>query len=85
MKSNGESAQLFYSYQARVHGRAVENGSMKAAVCTDCHGSRAILPASQPQSKVCRVNVPAACGKCHVEVASAFTCRKSRYGDRKIS
>ena len=39
MESNGQSAQPFFSYQDSVHGRAVENGSQKAAVCTDCHGS----------------------------------------------
>jgi len=72
MESNGESAQPFYSYQASVHGRAVENGSMKAAVCTDCHGSHGILPANQAQSPVYKFNVPATCGKCHVEVASTF-------------
>ncbi len=28
----------FHSYEESVHGRAVANGSTKAAVCTDCHG-----------------------------------------------
>jgi len=73
MESNGESAQAFYSYQASVHGRAVEKGSMKAAVCTDCHGAHEILPANQAQSPVYKTNVPATCGKCHADIANTFT------------
>ena len=72
MESNGESAQPFYSYQESVHGRAVENGSQKAAVCTDCHGSHGILRASDPRSSIFKLNVPATCGKCHLNVANTF-------------
>jgi cytochrome b subunit of formate dehydrogenase len=72
MESNGESAQPFYSYQESVHGRAVANGSQKAAVCTDCHGSHGILQASDSHSPIAKANVPATCGKCHVNVANAF-------------
>jgi cytochrome b subunit of formate dehydrogenase len=73
MESKGESAQLFFSYQESVHGRAVEKGSKKAAVCTDCHGAHAILSASEAQSPIYKFNVPATCGKCHTDVASTFT------------
>jgi hypothetical protein len=52
MESNGETAQPFLSYQSSVHGRAVANGSQKAAVCTDCHGVHQILPASDPKSPI---------------------------------
>ena len=72
MESNGESAQAFISYQQSVHGRAVERGSLKAAVCTDCHGAHQILPASDSQSPIYKANVPATCGKCHVQIESAF-------------
>ncbi|MGA7339720.1 MAG: cytochrome b/b6 domain-containing protein [Terracidiphilus sp.] len=72
MESNGESAQPFYSYQESVHGRAVKNGSAQAAVCTDCHGAHTILPANQAQSPIYRFNVPATCGKCHVDIAATF-------------
>ena len=72
MESNGQSAQAFYSYQDSVHGRAVENGSQKAAVCTDCHSAHDILPANQPQSPIYKFNVPTTCGKCHAEVANTF-------------
>jgi hypothetical protein len=73
MESNGESAQPFLSYQSSVHGRAVANGSQKAAVCTDCHGVHQILPASDPKSPISKVAVASTCGKCHTDVANTFT------------
>ena len=72
MESNGESAQPFLSYQSSVHGRAVANGSQKAAVCTDCHGVHQILPASDPKSPISKVAVASTCGKCHTDVANTF-------------
>ena len=72
MESNGRSAQPFISYQDSVHGRAVENGSQQAAVCTDCHSAHEILPANNPKSQIYKFNVPNTCGKCHVEVANTF-------------
>ena len=72
MEQNGQSAQAFYSYQESVHGRAVENGSQKAAVCTDCHGSHAILTAKDPQSPIYNFNVPNTCGKCHADIKNTF-------------
>ena len=55
-----------------MHGRAVENGSQKAAVCTDCHGAHEILPANDAKSPINKFNVPATCGKCHADVAERF-------------
>ena len=65
MESNGESGQPFISYQQSVHGLAIEKGSKKAAVCTDCHGSHEILPANNAKSPIYKFNVPSTCGKCH--------------------
>jgi cytochrome b subunit of formate dehydrogenase len=70
--SNGESAQSFVSYQESVHGLAVEKGSKKAAVCTDCHGAHEILPANDAKSPIYKFNVPATCGKCHTEISQTF-------------
>jgi len=72
MESNGESAQPFVSYQQSVHGRAIENGSTKAAVCTDCHGSHEILAANEQNSSIAKFNVPATCGKCHSAIQQTF-------------
>ena len=73
MESNGVSTAPFVSYQESVHGRAVENGSTKAAVCTDCHGSHEILAANQAKSPIYKFNVPATCGKCHADISKTFT------------
>ena len=70
--ANGVSAQTFVSYQESVHGRAIENGSQKAAVCTDCHGAHEILAANEDHSPIYKFNVPATCGKCHAEVTQTF-------------
>jgi cytochrome b subunit of formate dehydrogenase len=72
MESNGESAQAFVSYQQSVHGLAIEKGSKKAAVCSDCHGSHEILRANDSKSPINKFNVPATCGKCHSTVSQTF-------------
>ena len=72
MESNGESGQPFVSYQQSVHGLAIEKGSKKAAVCTDCHGAHEILPANDARSPIYKFNVPATCGKCHSVIEKAF-------------
>jgi cytochrome b subunit of formate dehydrogenase len=72
MESNGESGQPFISYQQSVHGLAIEKGSKKAAVCTDCHGSHEILPANNAKSPIYKFNVPSTCGKCHGTVQQTF-------------
>jgi cytochrome b subunit of formate dehydrogenase len=72
MESTGNSAQPFVSYQESVHGRAVENGSQSAAVCTDCHGAHDILPANDAKSLINKFNVPQTCGKCHAQIQSVY-------------
>ena len=72
MESNGESAQTFVSYKESVHGLAIEKGSKKAAVCTDCHGSHEILAANDSRSSIYKFNVPQTCGRCHTAVAQTF-------------
>jgi cytochrome b subunit of formate dehydrogenase/DnaJ-class molecular chaperone len=72
MESSGVSSAPFYSYEASVHGKAVAAGSEKAAVCTDCHGSHAILTAANPKSSIFKFNVPNTCGKCHANVKTKF-------------
>ncbi len=65
MASSGISSAPFLSYQQSVHGKAVASGSDKAAVCTDCHGTHDIRPATDPKSPINKFNVPATCAKCH--------------------
>ncbi|HUM05635.1 MAG TPA: cytochrome b/b6 domain-containing protein [Terriglobales bacterium] len=72
MGASGHSTQPFLSYEQSVHGRAVANGSDKAAVCTDCHGTHEILSANDAKSPIFKFNVPATCAKCHGPVKDEF-------------
>ncbi len=67
-----QGAQMVVSYQQSVHGHAVAEGSDKAAVCTDCHGSHDILDAKDSKSPIFKFNVPATCGKCHQGIEAQF-------------
>src|SRR5512146_1841575 len=54
------------AYNRGFHAKAIQNGVARAATCQDCHGSvHELLPASDPNSKVNHLNIPATCGSCH--------------------
>jgi len=55
-------------YATSVHGQRLKQGDKKVAVCTSCHTSHSILPASDARSSVYAVNVPATCNHCHGNV-----------------
>ena len=61
------------SYQSSIHGQALAKTPQgDAATCASCHGTHDILPPKDPDSKTFRLNIPATCGKCHLnpEIAS---------------
>jgi formate dehydrogenase gamma subunit len=72
MQGSGISDRPFLSYRESVHAKAVARGNTSAAVCTDCHNSHDIQPASNSQSSIAKVNIPATCGKCHRTEAGEF-------------
>ncbi len=73
MEASGLSTQAGTSYQESVHGKAVaSDGSSKAAVCTDCHGSHEIRTAADSKSPIFKFNVPTTCAKCHNDVKQEF-------------
>src|SRR3954449_2654916 len=72
MEKSGLSVQTVASYEQSVHGHAVANGSEKAAVCTDCHGTHEILDAKDSKSPIFKFNVPQTCGKCHETISREF-------------
>jgi len=72
MEKSGLSVQTVSSYEQSVHGHAVANGSDKAAVCTDCHGTHEILDAKDSKSSIFKFNVPLTCGKCHEQISKEF-------------
>ena len=72
MQGSGISDRPFLSYRESVHAKAMARGNSSAAVCTDCHNSHDIQPASNSQSSIAKVNIPATCGKCHQTEAAEF-------------
>jgi formate dehydrogenase gamma subunit len=72
MQGSGISDRLFLSYQESVHAEAIARGNISAAICTDCHNSHDIQPASNSQSSIATVNIPGTCGKCHRTEAGEF-------------
>jgi len=53
------------TYRFSYHGMANAEGSTKAAVCSSCHGTHDILPASDPRSTINPANLAKTCGQCH--------------------
>ena len=72
MQGSGISDRPFLSYRESVHAKALAQGNTSAAVCTDCHNSHDILPASDPRSPIAKVNIPATCSKCHKAETAEF-------------
>ncbi|MGA7522924.1 MAG: cytochrome b/b6 domain-containing protein [Acidobacteriaceae bacterium] len=60
------------AWRQGVHGRAIAQGNLSAASCSDCHGTHDILPASDPRSKIWKQNVGATCGRCHAAVYTTY-------------
>lgn len=57
-------------YLTSRHGKAVhQEGSDKAATCTDCHGGHAIRPPADPRSTVHPSHVADTCARCHSDAA----------------
>src|SRR5688572_19109802 len=72
MQGSGISDRPFLTYRESVHAKAVAQGNISAAVCTDCHNSHDIRPASDPQSPIAKVNIPGTCSKCHTSESAEF-------------
>ena len=72
MKGSGISDRPFLSYRESVHAKALAQGNISAAICTDCHKSHDILPAADPQSPIAKVNIPITCSKCHHSESAEF-------------
>lgn len=72
---------VYQLYMDSIHGRAItQSGLLVAATCSSCHGSHAILPPSDPMSRVYRGNIPQTCGSCHAGVLATY--RESIHGKK---
>ncbi len=66
------SARPFFNYKESVHGKALQKGDQKAAVCSDCHQSHDIKPPSDPSSTIFKSNVPFTCAQCHQAISEEY-------------
>ncbi|MFH1336800.1 MAG: cytochrome b/b6 domain-containing protein, partial [Candidatus Zixiibacteriota bacterium] len=55
----------YQAYMESVHGRSLKEDNIGVAVCSDCHKSHDLKPASDPASLNYRTNIPSTCGQCH--------------------
>jgi hypothetical protein len=52
-------------YKTSVHGKRLQQGDSKVAVCIDCHGVHDLRAGSDPRSKINPLNVAETCSRCH--------------------
>lgn len=57
------------SFDAGVHGAALQRNAVYAPDCKECHNYHTVLPASDPDSPTFKMKIPILCGKCHREGA----------------
>lgn len=67
-------------YEASAHGRAVVEGDLNAAVCTDCHGEHTIMRHGDAGASVSRSEVVNTCSACHADIE-----RMGMFADRVMN
>ena len=59
-------------FEQSIHGRAIRQGRLQAATCSDCHRAHEIRRGADPGSSIFKAHVAATCGQCHAKVAGQF-------------
>lgn len=52
-------------YRTSDHGKALEQGDIKVATCSSCHGTHTIRRSDDPASASFARNIPNTCAQCH--------------------
>lgn len=60
------------SFEASVHGAALQRGDIKAANCVDCHGAHDMNRAMTANARVSKMHVAETCAQCHAKTAHEF-------------
>ncbi len=78
--------KLSETYMETYHGKAYTLGYLKAARCSDCHGSHHILNMKNPESSVGQKNIVKTCKKCHKDANVEFTgyLTHATHNDNKV-
>lgn len=58
----------FDRYMRGIHAEGIAKGIGSAASCDDCHGIHDLKRASDPRSKVNKMQLPTTCSKCHNDI-----------------
>jgi hypothetical protein len=61
----GQRVDQVAEYFSSAHGKGLQQGNLRVATCTSCHGAHGIRPASHPYSKTHPLQVASTCGDCH--------------------
>ncbi|MBI1336889.1 MAG: hypothetical protein GC164_07995 [Phycisphaera sp.] len=69
---NGGKASLYETFRKSYHGQVGNLGSVRAARCSDCHGSHEILPPDDPDSTLHGLAKIQTCAKCHPKANANF-------------
>ncbi len=64
--------RVIENYSESVHSQAIAEGNLKAAACTDCHGTHDLRGAGDPNSGINRWRIPDTCGKCHTKIHDEY-------------
>ena len=62
-----ERVDQLSEYLTSGHGRRLQQGDDRVAVCADCHGAHGIRAASDPQSSVHPKHLADTCARCHTD------------------
>jgi predicted CXXCH cytochrome family protein len=54
-------------YLTSAHGKALSKGEGRAATCSDCHSSHAVVRVRDSRSPVAPLNVAKTCSQCHAD------------------
>jgi predicted CXXCH cytochrome family protein len=67
--------ELVSHYEKSAHYIALQNGNLKSATCSDCHGAHSMEKADNPDSKIYKGNIAKTCGQadCHVKELGDYT------------
>ncbi len=68
----GCHADRLERYLTSHHGQARALGDATVAVCSDCHGTHAILPSTDADSTLSGANREATCAQCHANATASF-------------
>lgn len=74
MARYGPNVNAVSSYEESFHGRALlKYGSQTTAICSDCHGTHAVLMPANPDSSTATNHVASTCAKCHPGAGPNFS------------